>query len=66
MPFKQVEIKEKIEDYVTGENIYFINIYKKIKVKEILKVKIIEEFSIFNTIKKNRNNGIYFFAKNIN
>ncbi|MCT7406389.1 replication endonuclease [Aliarcobacter cryaerophilus] len=54
------KIKEKIEDYVTGENIYFINIYKKIKVKEILKVKIIEEFSIFNTIKNkeiyNKNN----------
>ena len=54
------KIKEKIEDYVTGENIYFINIYKKIKVKEILKVKIIEEFSIFNNIKNkeiyNKNN----------
>ena len=54
------KIKEKIKDYITGENIYFINIYKKIKVKEILKVKIIEEFSIFNTIKNkeiyNKNN----------
>lgn len=54
------KIKEKIEDYVTKENIYFINIYKKIKVKEILKVKITEEFSIFNTIKNkeiyNKNN----------
>lgn len=54
------KIKEKIEDYITGENIYFINVYKKIKVKEILKVKITEEFSIFNTIKNkeiyNKNN----------
>ncbi len=45
------KIVEKVEDYITKENIYFINVYKKIKVKEILKVKITEEFKIFNTIK---------------
>lgn len=45
------KIIKKVKDYITDENIYYINVYEKIKVKEIKKVKKIEEFRIFNTIK---------------
>lgn len=45
------KIIKKVKDYITNENIYYINVYKKINIKEKIKVKIIEEFRIFNTIK---------------